>query len=115
MQINDDSHDWEEDLRRGHLSTVVAMLLEDLAWPKKEIDLEADLPELKKVFWFKTIARANEVALACTKKSRQALEAISVLENQAPLARFIDISEAVAEKAAKEQCKSLEFLQAFNG
>jgi hypothetical protein len=58
MQLNDDAHDWEEDLQRGHLSTVVTLLLNDLkksGWKKETIDLSIDLPEIKKTFWFVTM------------------------------------------------------------
>lgn len=114
MQINDDSHDWEEDLRRGHISTVVAMLLQDLNWPTKEIDLEKDLSELKKVFWFKTIAKAARLAVGYTEKSRQALQSLAILENPAPLEKFILISENVAKKALKEQRDSVNFLESWS-
>jgi hypothetical protein len=115
MQINDDSHDWEEDLNRGHISTVVAMLLEDLNWPKKEIDLKTDLPELKKVFWFKTIARAAQTAVNHTKKSRKALRSISIFEDFSSLERLINITEKVAKDALEEQKITADFLNSYNG
>jgi hypothetical protein len=113
MQINDDAHDWEEDMRRGHLSTVVVMLLQDLAWPAKEIDLEADLPRLKEVFWFRTITRAAETALAHAQKSRQALQALDPLEDPAPLERFIAGVEEVAGAALRKQQDSVAFLESY--
>ena len=88
MQINDDSHDWEEDMKRGHLSTVVVILLRDYLAQnpgKKEIDLVQDLPELQKIFWFKTIVTAAKIVVEYTNKSRQALQAMTILENPAPL------------------------------
>lgn len=112
MQLNDDAHDWEEDLRRGHISTVVAMLLKDLNWSKKEIDLEEDLMELKKVFWFKTIAKAAQMAVNHTEKSRQALKAMTALENITPLERLVVLTENVAKKALGEQKKTVDFLNA---
>lgn len=113
MQINDDVHDWEEDMRRGHLSTVVVMLLEDLDWPKEEIDLDADLAELKKVFWFKTITKAAKTAIFFTEQSKRALAALSVLENPAPLEKFITINEEVARKALEQQKNSMDFLKVY--
>jgi len=77
MQVNDDAHDWKEDLERGHLSAVVVMLLKDYQekYPdKKEIDMEKDLSELQKIFWFKTIVSAAKTAVWHTDKSRQALK-----------------------------------------
>ncbi len=115
MQINDDAHDWEEDMKRGHLSTVVVMLLKDSGWSKKEIDLETDLLELKKVFWFKTIAKIAQTAINYTEKSRECLRSMTVLENPAMLERFIDLTEGVAKKALKEQKESVNFLRTYKG
>ena len=113
MQINDDAHDWEEDMRRGHISTVVHLLLLDFERKEGIIDLEKDLPELKKVFWFKTIKKAAEIAVSHTEKSRQALTGISIFENINPLERIINISESVAKKALQEQTDSVNFLESY--
>ncbi|MFA5127732.1 MAG: hypothetical protein WC457_01880 [Patescibacteria group bacterium] len=116
MQINDDAHDWEEDMARGHLSTVVVMLLEDFKqkYPGiREIDLVEDKESLRQIFWFKTIKRACETAVHFTNKSRLALHTMKTLENFAPLERYIDITEAAAQKALKEQKMSVEFLGEF--
>lgn len=114
MQINDDAHDWEEDMRRGHISTVVAMLLQDLDWSEDEIDLDADFLELKKTFWFKTINKAAKTAISYTERSRRALAALSILENPAPLERFITINENVARKALEQQKNSTDFLKIYS-
>jgi len=116
MQLNDDTHDWQEDMQRGHLSPVVTMMVRDWQnkYPdKKEIDLEKDLEELRQIFWFKTIVQVCETAILRTEKSRQALRAMTILENPAPLAHFIDITENVARKALDEQKKSTDFLREF--
>ena len=116
MQINDDAHDWLEDMRRGHLSTVVVMLIND--WIKeypeqKEIDLQADLEKLQRIFWFKTIERACQTVLDYTQKSRRALRSMAIVENFEPLERYIVLNENAANKALAEQKKSVEFLQEF--
>ena len=113
MQINDDAHDWEEDMRRGHLSTVVVMLLRDLGRKNGEIDLDADSVELKKIFWFKTIAGAAETAILHAERSRRALRSLTMLEDPAPLERFIDITENVARKTLAQQEDSMDFLTAY--
>ncbi|MDP1884298.1 MAG: hypothetical protein Q8L10_02920 [Candidatus Moranbacteria bacterium] len=114
MQLNDDAHDWEEDMKRGHLSTVVTLLLKDLDWPEDSIDLETDLEELRKVFWFKTIGKAAQAAASYAEKSRQALAAITILENAAPLEKIINATESVARKALKEQADTVSFLQTYH-
>jgi len=114
MQINDDVHDWEEDLRRGHISTVVDILLRDLNWQTREIDLDKDINELRKVFWFKSILKAEELAVSYSEKARQALLSIGVLEDLSPLERYINMTENTAKKALREQKNSVEFLRNFN-
>jgi hypothetical protein len=118
MQINDDAHDWEEDLRRGHLSTVVVMLLEDYLekYPAaEEMNIDEKLQELKELFWFKTVARAAETAIRHADKSRLALKSMTVLEDIRPLDKFIIITEIVAKKALAEQKKTKDFLAVYAG
>ena len=118
MQINDDACDWEEDLARGHLSTVVVMLVEDYRsiYPgKKEIDMLVELEDLKKIYWFKTVKRMGETAIAHTTKSRNSLLAMESVENIDFLERLINETEMVAQKALIEQGKSIDFLNNFSG
>lgn len=113
MQINDDLHDWKEDLRRGHISTVVAMLLEDFGLARGEIDLEKDMSELENIFWFKTLPRVGELALSYTNKSRTALLSLDILENVEPLEKYIIRIENSIHQALKEQKMSVEFLEGY--
>ena len=117
MQINDDAHDLIEDMERGHLSTVVVMLIKDwqVKYPDKpEIDLIKDLEKVQQLFWFKTMPIACQTARRYTQESRAALKNMTFLENPAPLAHFIDITESVAEEALTEYQKSLDLLKEFN-
>jgi hypothetical protein len=68
---------------------------------------------LKKVFWFKTIARAAQKAVDHTERSRQALRSISVFEDVTSLERIIVVAENAAKKALDEQKKSMDFLNTF--
>ena len=117
MQINDDAHDWREDMKRGHLSTVVVMMLEDWLnkYPQsKKIDLKKDKSKLEKIYWFKTIKRVCKTALIYTEKSRKSLTKITLIENPTPLERLIKINEEVAQKALREQKNSLDLIKEFN-
>lgn len=116
MQLNDDAHDWEEDLQRGHLSTVVTLLLNDLkksGWKKQTIDLSADLPEIRKIFWFTTMPQYIKIALSETATSRKALRAISIIEEPAPLERIVSITEDVARQAERESIDSGAILKEY--
>ena len=113
MQLNDDGHDWEEDMARGHISTVVDMLLRDLQWEGETIDLVKDKAALQQALWFKTLPRVVEKTLHHTQLSRRALESMMVIENLEPLAEYFRMSERSVLAAQKEQQRSVEFLQAF--
>jgi hypothetical protein len=116
MQLNDDAHDWEEDMARGHLSTVVVLLLNGLkasGWRSPTIDLRADIETLRKVFWFNTIKKYAEIVKVHTKASRKALRALDILEDPKPLLRFITITEETALDAEREQEKSADFLKNY--
>lgn len=116
MQINDDAHDLQEDLSRGHLSTVVVMFLHD--WQKKYpeqkiINLKNDLEKIQQLFWFTTIKKSCKLTISYTTKARKSLAIMSFLENPQYLERFINISEKVAKDAQTEYKKSLDLLQAL--
>ncbi len=116
MQLNDDAHDWEEDLRRGHLSTVVTLLLGDIkksGWEKQTIDLTADLPEIRKTFWFVTMPQYVKIVLSKTETSRKALHAISIIENPALLESIITTTENVARQAERESVDSRALLKEY--
>lgn len=114
MQINDDAHDWEEDLNRGHLSTVTVILIKD--WlkinpTKKLIDLQKDLPTLKEIFWKKTIKKAANITLKHTKKSRFFLKKMIFLKEFKYLEHFINISENIAYQALRERKRGIDLLK----
>lgn len=116
MQLNDDAHDWREDLERGHISTVVSVLLD--AWreahpERAHIDLAEDMPELEQLFWFKTLDVITAAVLQRTARARSALEKLTFLEDLSPLMRFVDRNEAIAREAMRERERGDEFLAAF--
>ncbi len=113
MQINDDLHDWQEDMTRGHLSTVVTMLLEDLGSDREQIDLVNDMAELEYMFWSKTLPRAGALAHNYLDKARTALYSLSIIENRAPLERFIIGIEQSIDAALKERDLVSDFLKYF--
>lgn len=118
MQLNDDAHDWEEDLQRGHLSTVVTLLLNDLkksGWKKQTIDLNTDLPEIRKIFWFTTMSQYVKIVLSQTDTSRKALRSISIIEEPDLLEHIITTTENVARRAERESTDSEALLKEYAG
>ena len=116
MQLNDDAHDWKEDLSRGHISTAVYLILRN--WRQNfpnthEIDLEKDMPELERMFWFDILPELCESIFEYCDEAQKALDEISCMPNPAPLQKFIDRNRVAAEQALLEQRQSVEILESL--
>jgi hypothetical protein len=117
MQLNDDMHDWKEDLARGHISTAVSVLLskwQDKYPEQARIDLVRDMPALERIFWFESLKPLCECALMHAAKSRAALERISCIENPIPLEKYIRRNETVVHEALSAHGISKDFLRIFS-
>lgn len=118
MQINDDALDWEEDLERGHLSTVVMMIIRKYLqkFPEAEfIDLSStNREELKKFYWYEIVRPMCHEVLAQTEQARVALEKLTMFEDLAPLAKLIEVTEAVAVNTLQDFKKKADFLENFS-
>ncbi len=117
MQINDDSHDWKEDLERGALSTVTVMIIKN--WLKrfphnKKICLKHDLQKLESIFWFETITEAANQAIYHCKLAEEALNSLKIIKDKAPLQKFIEIPRRIANEALEKQQQSIAILENFN-
>lgn len=117
MQLNDDMHDWKEDLARGHISTALSVLIHKwlMKYPdRRDIHLESDMSVLEQIFWFETLRPLCDMVLQHCSRSRQALESLTVFNNAAPLERFITRNENTAREALAEYQKSRDFLRIFS-
>lgn len=117
MQINDDSHDWKEDLERGALSTVTVMIVKN--WLKqfpnsKTIHLKNDLKKLESIFWFDTIKEAASKAVYHCQLAEEALDSLTIIKNRTLLQKFIRIPKMIASEAIDKQQQSVAILQNFN-
>lgn len=116
MQINDDAHDWEDDLSKGHLSTVVVMIINEYKknHPEaKQIDLNQK-QELKEIYYNQVIDNMCSLVLDYTQKSRRSLSSLYFLENKYFLEKIINITENVARDTLQEKEKMGQFLKGFS-
>lgn len=116
MQLNDDMHDWKEDLARGHISTAVAVLLLEWkrAYPERAgISLAADENELEELFWERVVDPLCTCVLERAERSRAALTKVG-LENPEPLVRFIDAVEGSARHALQVRATGTELVAALS-
>lgn len=110
-QINDDAHDWEKDIKIGHINSVVMGLIKDSG--KNEIDLEKDLESFQKDFWLKNIIDASSEVLKQVVLAQNYALKLSPLVDIAFFQNILRPVENSARKAIKEQGEFLDFLRTY--
>lgn len=113
-QLNDDLHDWTDDLRKGHISYVVKKLIADNL-PKDQVDWE--LPKLiaylRPPFWQSTLPEVCAEIQRRTALSRRALRQISVLESDNVLDQLLSHIDDSVEDTLRQRQDAAIFLKQY--
>lgn len=113
-QLNDDAHDWEEDLMRGQINYAGEVLLRDFKKRNnRKTDLPKDLLELRKLFWDKTIMEICDIIKNKIVEARRNLLFLSEILEQNYLEGKLNELEGSANKAVEERAKTKQFLNAL--
>jgi hypothetical protein len=112
-QLNDDLHDWSEDLTRGHISYVVARLLRELRTQPGPHQL-ADLSRrVQRQFWHHTLPATCQLMRAHVTGGRQAFAASRLLKQGSTMERLLDEQEASLAATIAQQQQAMRFLQRY--
>lgn len=109
-QLNDDAHDWESDLTRGHMTAAVTTLLQTAGTP--EVSLASDLKNLRNIFW-------NDVAqiLAQRIEYHTDLARTALLDSNCPypqpLLAWLEPLEHAARDTLRQQARAKQFIREF--
>ncbi|MCF7834258.1 MAG: hypothetical protein K9L98_01685 [Candidatus Pacebacteria bacterium] len=116
MQINDDMHDFEEDLKRGHISTAVELFLrkKQKIFPKK-INLITDLPKVREYFWFDIMPKLAEKSIKYAEKAIESIHNTSIIKNPKYLLALPERCKKISEDALKERDSSVDFIKSYFG
>lgn len=106
-QLNDDAHDWEDDLKRGQINAVGAKVLHEASG---KIHGEE---ELKKLFWEKTVVVVCQDMERHVAHARRALSDVSLVVDTAFFDGLLTKVEKSSEEALREQGTTLKFLRAY--
>lgn len=79
-QFNDDLHDWVEDVRKGHISPVVASLLYSTKIRAGEQSLSDTVQAMRKEFWNTGLNSFSDVALSFAYRSEVRLSKVGIAE-----------------------------------
>lgn len=115
-QLNDDAHDWEEDVMNGRLTPVVSMILK--AWRKNNksraiIDLSKDIKAFQEIFWYETIKVVCKEILFHAAKARECLASLDMIKNKDFFIRMIEKEENSAKSAIEERGNTMDFISSF--
>lgn len=114
-QLNDDAHDWQDDLRRGHVNAVAVLVLRRwLGGAKgrtmaKGIDLKRQGDQLRLIMWEQVIAEVCETVEFHIAQAKQAVTEVSGLDPTPFLAVLYPLGQATKE-ALKARNDALEFI-----
>ena len=106
-QLNDDAHDWEDDLKRGQINAVGARLLRDAKGGNKSPE------KLREIFWRKTIISACKDISRHIKLAKSDLKKLSIIQDPAVFAEMLATIERSVEKALKEREETIKFLKTY--
>ncbi len=113
-QLNDDAHDWKEDLRAGHISYVVAVLLRELrVAPGEWLPLDQLVAQAEKQFWHHTLASACRRIRQHMYVGREALSRSELLTESNELSQMFDAIELTVRKTLRTVDQAERFLQAY--
>lgn len=113
-QLNDDAHDWEEDLKLGHVNAVAVQVLQ--IWTVQHsltlgIDLVNDLEELQTLLWKEVIDKVCEDVALHIEQAKKAIRVAGMTE--AALLPMLEPLERAAKKAVTTRDETLEFIEAL--
>lgn len=104
-QLNDDAHDWEDDLERGQINAVGADIL------KKRNNLNVE--KLQQTFWSDVAHNTCADILRYTELARKNINNLSIITDKSLADKLLTPIESSANKALKEREEALKFLKAY--
>lgn len=116
-QLNDDAHDWEQDLLHGHINAVSALLMRTIfkkGGPKsKKISIKRLLASLQKVFWHTTIDEVCVLVNEHIKNAKTALSNCTAIIDYSLFENLLAPHERAAKMALEERENALKFFDTY--
>ncbi|MEJ0073396.1 MAG: hypothetical protein WDN27_04950 [Candidatus Saccharibacteria bacterium] len=113
-QLNDDLHDWQQDLENGHVSYVVGRIISDLGLRPDGHDVRDLLPKARRQFWHETLPALCRTVREQIRLGRQALDTSGLLVQNNVIALLLDGFEQVIDETLDSQHQAISFLRHYN-
>lgn len=114
-QLNDDAHDWAEDLSCGHITPAVAAVLSDLKLKPVRHAIARLMPKARQQFWHGTLPKMCTIMQSHAKLSREALSRSKLLKNDNVITLLLDNLEVAVDDALATRQQAREFLKHYGG
>ena len=118
-QLDDEAHDWEEDLKAGRINAAVSCLLrkakeKDIFTPGRTSYKEGnEIDYLRELFWYEVMPLVCENMLLFLKRAEEALERIEIISDKFVLKNLLERIERSAQKSIKERGETVSFLRTY--
>lgn len=112
-QINDDLHDWQEDLENGRITYVVAGILSGMGIKTGTYELPGLRAKAGKQFWYKTLPAICREMRAHIALSRQALKKAAIFSEVTKIGGLLDGLEASVDETLDRQSQAESFLKHY--
>lgn len=112
-QLNDDAHDWPDDLRSGHITAVVALILSELKVKPGTYDAAKLAAEARHQFWHHTLANVCRLAKRHISMSRRSFSASRLMKPGNDMTALLDGLEASVDDALAMRGRAETFLKHY--
>jgi hypothetical protein len=115
-QLNDDAHDWLEDLQQGFLNPVSVKIIRRFQADhphEKFINLDATQTKLQSLFWYEIIDSVATEIRQYLSQARKIIKDADILENFNIVDMLLAPLERSAEQALLERDRTIRFIEKY--
>ncbi len=110
-QLNDDTHDWQDDLKAGRITHVVLTLVKHVYGRKLPVGQMADIPALQEVFWQRC---GEDMSLEIQEHIHQGkalLEKSMIVSKDSRFVYLYDVIDSSAQKSRALKKRGTSFIK----
>jgi len=112
-QLSDDLHDWEQDLRSGIITYVVARILQESGTPPGTYTFTKLIPKLQRHFWHHTLPAICPVITRHTTLARRATRSSGLFVEDNVVTQLVKKIDLTIQQTLAEHSKAEAFLTAY--
>jgi hypothetical protein len=102
-QLNDDTHDWEDDLKKGFINPVTVQIFKKSSHQK----------DFKEIFCRQVLTEMSNIILINITQAKKAVSNLKLIQHPELILNLLKTPEQSAKKAIHEQTESLKFIDKY--